>query len=72
MVHFSECSTVRQICKNETQIETRDRTVEHFPGRASMQSFSRSQTQPWAMQQPVRQVKVPLTAVGDLVGVGLV
>ena len=31
MVHFSECSTVSTNCNTETQIETRDRTVEHFP-----------------------------------------
>ena len=32
MVHFSECSTVAANCNTETQIEMRDRTVEHFPG----------------------------------------
>ena len=32
-MHFSECSTVAANCSSETQIETRDGTVEHFPGQ---------------------------------------
>ena len=31
MVHFCECSTVATNYNTETQIEMRDRTVEHFP-----------------------------------------
>ena len=32
MVHFYECYTVAANCSTVTQIEMRDRTVEHFPG----------------------------------------
>ena len=35
MVHFSECSTAAANCNNETQIEMRGGTVEHFPARAT-------------------------------------
>ena len=33
MFYFSECSTVAANCNTEIEIEMRDRTVEHFPGR---------------------------------------